>query len=70
MLVLDTVGFVTRPRKYEVAMALTRMRGVTLQPAPPEEEDEEAAVVAREVEERKYIIAELWANRRTTKTKT
>eukprot|EP00560_Eucampia_antarctica_P005057 CAMPEP_0197836930 /NCGR_PEP_ID=MMETSP1437-20131217/30504_1 /TAXON_ID=49252 ORGANISM="Eucampia antarctica, Strain CCMP1452" /NCGR_SAMPLE_ID=MMETSP1437 /ASSEMBLY_ACC=CAM_ASM_001096 /LENGTH=40 /DNA_ID= /DNA_START= /DNA_END= /DNA_ORIENTATION= len=40
-------------------MALTRMRGVQLQPIPPEE-DHEATAAAREAEERKQTLLELW----------
>ncbi|KAL3816672.1 hypothetical protein ACHAXA_003862 [Cyclostephanos tholiformis] len=58
----STVGYTLRPRRHEVAMALTRMRGMSfdLLPEKPktvmEEEDLEMS--------KKRALAELWANRR------
>ena len=64
--IIETLGFIYTPRKYEVAMAVNRMRGIKLEPIPPEEDDEEAAA-AREAEERKRALLELWSNRRKNK---
>ena len=62
----STVGCAFRPRRHEVAMALTRARGMTfdLLPEKPkavtnEEEEEEDPEVSK-----KRALAELWANRR------
>lgn len=63
--VLSTAGFSYRPRRYEVAMALTRMRGLVLEdiPATPEEKDakEEKAI---EEERKKRELMDLWQSRR------
>ena len=61
----ETVGYVYRPRRHEVAMTLTRMRGMKFQILPekvkvsPEEERKQL-----EEESKKRALAELWANRR------
>jgi hypothetical protein len=60
---LDHVGHIYRPRRYEILMALTRMRGITFEELPTEV-DEEDMKIKREAEERKRMLAELWANRR------
>lgn len=63
---LKNVGHIYRPRRYEIFMALTRMRGVTFEQLPTEV-DEEDLKIKREAEERKRMLAELWANRRQKK---
>ena len=62
----STVGYAYRPRRHEVAMALTRMRGMTFDILPEkpktitkEEEEEEDPEISK-----KRALAELWANRR------
>ena len=62
-LLLDGTGFAYRPRKYEVAMALTRLRGLEFQDLP-DELDKKLEAERREVERRKKALADLWANRR------
>ncbi|KAL7471599.1 hypothetical protein ACHAXS_011906 [Conticribra weissflogii] len=64
----ETVGYAYRPRRHEVAMALTRMRGMTFEilPDKPREDgklskEEEERL---EAERRKKALAELWNNRR------
>lgn len=61
----ETVGFAYRPRRHEVAMALTRMRGMKFEilPAVP---IEAAGAMSPELEEekKKRTLAELWENRR------
>jgi len=61
---LLNVGHIIRPRRYEVIMALTRMRGIIFDELPTET-DEEDLRIKNEAEERKRTLAELWANRRT-----
>ncbi|KAL9187235.1 hypothetical protein ACHAXT_001338 [Thalassiosira profunda] len=64
----ETVGFAYRPRRHEVAMALTRMRGMRFDILPEKTKvvqisaEEEAKLL--EEESRKRALAELWANRR------
>ncbi|KAL3779220.1 hypothetical protein ACHAW5_009991 [Stephanodiscus triporus] len=61
-----TVGFAYRPRRHEVAMALTRMRGMKFDSLP-----EKPKVIVNELspeedleESKKRALAALWANRR------
>jgi len=64
----ETVGYAYRPRRHEVAMALTRMRGMTFEILPEKpledgklsKEEEERL----EAERRKKALADLWNNRR------
>ncbi len=63
-LLVESLGFAVRPRKYEIGQALTRMRGICMENLP-EEEDEEEAAARREAEQRKQQLAELWNARRT-----
>lgn len=60
---LESVGFAYRPRKHEVSMALTRMRGVVFEEMPVIEDEVEMAA-AREAERRKQELADLWSGRR------
>ena len=60
---IDSVGFATRPRAFEVAQALTRMRGVQLEELPFEEDLEEIERL-REAERKKKELAVLWEQRR------
>ena len=68
----ETVGYAYRPRRHEVAMSLTRMRGMRFDilPEKPKEvagscdqltEEEKKRL---EEESKKRALAELWANRR------
>mmetsp|Transcript_39532 Transcript_39532/g.81170 ORF Transcript_39532/g.81170 Transcript_39532/m.81170 type:complete len:706 (-) Transcript_39532:3090-5207(-) len=61
--VLECLGYASRPRRYEVAMALTRMRGICFDDIPYEDDGSEEEA-ARKAEERKKALADLWANRR------
>jgi len=61
--VLECLGYASRPRRYEVAMALTRMRGICFDEIPNVDDGSEEEA-ARKAEERKKALAELWANRR------
>mmetsp|Transcript_17328 Transcript_17328/g.21176 ORF Transcript_17328/g.21176 Transcript_17328/m.21176 type:complete len:718 (-) Transcript_17328:27-2180(-) len=60
-----TFGHAYRPRRYEIAMALSRMRGIKFEELPLDS-DTIASLTAkeREEEDRKRMLAELWANRR------
>jgi hypothetical protein len=62
-LLFEGTGFAYRPRKYEVAMALTRLRGLTFEELP-DELDKKLEAERLEVEKRKKALADLWANRR------
>jgi len=65
----DTVGFCYHPRRHEVAMALTRMRGMKFEilpekPKQTKSESSEEETKQLEEEEKKKALADLWANRR------
>ena len=65
----ETVGLAYRPRRHEVAMALTRMRGMRFDILPEKPKVMEAKLSeeeAKRIEEdsRKAALAELWKNRR------
>jgi len=62
--VLGSVGYLERPRGFEVGQALARMRGIRFEDVPvPIDPAEEAARIAEE--NRKKALAALWANRRS-----
>lgn len=67
---LETVGFAYRPRRHEVAMALTRMRGMKFEILPEKQTEvagslpSEAEAELLEEESKKRTLAELWENRR------
>ena len=62
---ITTLGYALRPRRYEVVMALHRMRGIEFEELPPDDKTiAELTAKEREEEERKRILAELWAKRR------
>jgi len=65
----ESVGYVYRPRRHEVFMALTRMRGMKFDILPDKPKDvskvsQEEEVKRLEEEARKKALADLWANRR------
>ena len=60
---IESVDFAYQPRKFEVFMALTRMRGVVLEEMPIMDDDAEAEA-AREEERKKQELAALWNARR------
>ncbi len=64
--IIACVGYAYRPRRYEIFMALTRIRGIKFEELPTEV-DEEDLRIKKEAEERKKALAELWANRRKKK---
>ena len=64
--VLETVGCLYRPRKFEVGQALMRMRGAVLEELPMVDDGSEAAA-ALEAERKKRQLAELWQSRRGNK---
>ena len=64
----STVGNAFRPRRHEVAQALTRMRGLKFDILPEKpkvmELSPEDEAKRLEEESKKRALAELWANRR------
>ncbi|GFH59297.1 hypothetical protein CTEN210_15773 [Chaetoceros tenuissimus] len=64
--VIHSIGHIVRPRRYEILQALTRIRGIKFEHLPTEV-DEEDLRIKKEAEERKRMLAELWANRRNKK---
>jgi len=67
----ETVGFAYRPRRHEVAMTLTRIRGMKFDSLPKKKEAMKMSPTEEETkqlgEERKRALAELWANRRKSR---
>ena len=64
--VIHSIGHIVRPRRYEILQALTRIRGIKFEQLPTEV-DEDDLRIKKEAEERKRMLAELWANRRNKK---
>lgn len=65
---LESVGYAIRPRRYEVAMALTRMRGMMFETLPPVRDfGSEAAAAKIEAEQKKQKLLALWNARRKPK---
>jgi hypothetical protein len=64
--VLESVGYVERPRRFEIAQVLTRMRGIAFEELPVHDDGSEAAARLEE-EQRKRALADLWAKRRSRK---
>jgi hypothetical protein len=60
---VEAVGFVERPRKYEIGQALTRLQGIQLEQIQVEDDGSEAAAEMEE-ERKRRALAELWAARR------
>jgi hypothetical protein len=65
---VEAVGFVQRPRKYEIGQALTRMYGIQMEQLPVEKDSADVAAQC-EVEGRKRALADMWAARRTSSSK-
>lgn len=63
---IQSMGFAYRPRRYEVAMALTRLRGIEFEDLPNDVEKKRAAQLEEE-QKRKQALADLWAQRRKGK---
>jgi len=62
--VLESVGYVERPRDFEVGQALTRIRGIQFEDMPMHDDGAEEAARLEE-ERRKKALADLWAKRRS-----
>ena len=60
---IEAVGFVERPRKYEIGQALTRLHGIKMEEIPIEDDGSEATAL-REAERKRKELADLWAARR------
>ena len=60
---VESVGFVYRPRKHEIFMAVTRMRGIALEALPVIDDGSDTAAES-EAERKKRELAELWNARR------
>lgn len=61
--VVQQVGFLQRPRKYEVGQTLTRLFGIELEQLPVEE-DETERQAKEEAERKKQALLAIWAQRR------
>lgn len=64
--VVESVGYLERPRNFEIGQVLTRMRGIRFDELPVEDDGSEEAA-RLEAEKRKKALAEIWAKRRTKK---
>jgi predicted ABC-class ATPase len=61
--VVENLGFVYRPRRFEVGQALTRFRGISFENIPVEDDgSDEAAKI--EAERQRNELLEIWNNRR------
>jgi hypothetical protein len=61
--IVESVGFLERPRSFEVGQVLTRLHGIQMEELPVQEDAADEA--ARLEEERKrQALADLWAQRR------
>jgi hypothetical protein len=60
---VETLGFVYRPRRFEVGQALTRFRGIKLEAIPIEDDGADDAAKAEAERQRNEVIA-IWNNRR------
>lgn len=64
--VLESVGYLERPRNFEIGQALTRMRGIRFEEIPMQDDGSEEAARIEE-ENKKKALALLWAKRRSKK---
>jgi hypothetical protein len=60
---VESVGFAYRPRRHEIFMAVTRMRGVVLEELPVIDDGSDAAAESED-ERKKRELAALWNSRR------
>jgi hypothetical protein len=62
----EDVGFAFRPRRHEVAMTLTRMRGLRLDILPAKPNAMDTLQLQEEEEQKKKMaaLAEMWSSRR------
>jgi len=64
--VLESVGFVERPRNFEVGQALTRMYGIQFEEISVYDDgSDEAARLEVEEQNKRKALADLWAKRRS-----
>eukprot|EP00980_Cylindrotheca_fusiformis_P009876 scaffold2186_cov113-Cylindrotheca_fusiformis.AAC.4 len=61
--VVEAVGFVERPRRFEIGQALTRLHGIQMEQIPLEDDESDAAAQMEEARKKK-ALAEIWASRR------
>jgi hypothetical protein len=61
--VVANLGYVTRPRRFEVGQALTRFRGIKLGAIPVEDDGSDTTMKAEAERKRNELIA-IWNNRR------
>jgi hypothetical protein len=64
---VESVGFAYRPRRHEIFMAVTRMRGVVMEELPVIDDGSDAAAES-EAERKKRELTELWNSRRKNRT--
>jgi hypothetical protein len=62
--VLESVGFIERPRSFEIGQVLTRLHGMQMEEIPIEDDGSDDAARLEE-ERKKKALAELWASRRS-----
>lgn len=65
-LLVETLGCVYRPRRFEVGQALTRLHGIKMKECPVEEDEAEIAAKA-EAERKKQALLDMWNKRRSNK---
>lgn len=62
--VIESVGYLERPRSFEIGQTLTRMRGIRFDELPVEDDGRGEAERIEE-EKRKKALAEIWSKRRS-----
>lgn len=63
--VLTTIGYALRPRKYEIASALARLRGGILLPVPLSKSETDKLIRLKEETDLKIkALGDLWSQRR------
>ena len=65
--ILESVGFLERPRSFEIGQVLTRLHGIHVEELPVEQDAAEEAARLEEERKRK-ALADLWAKRRSKST--
>jgi hypothetical protein len=66
--ILESIGYLERPRSYEVGQALLRMHGIEMEELPTIDDDGADDAARLEEERRKKALADLWASRRAKST--
>jgi hypothetical protein len=61
---VESVGYLERPRRFEIGQLLTRLHSIQMEEIPMEEDESDVAARLKE-EQKKKALADLWAKRRS-----